>query len=59
MPRLLAVCTVHQLRSDAGPAGVTAIDKRAVDGDVKIGSFGVRGDVQADRQHHGGLEKAL
>ncbi|WP_260837682.1 MOSC domain-containing protein [Microbacterium sp. SLBN-146] len=59
MPRLLAICAVHRLRSDAGPVGVTAIDKRRIDGEAKIGAYGVRTDVQADRQHHGGLDKAL
>ncbi|GAA3003742.1 MOSC domain-containing protein [Microbacterium aurantiacum] len=59
MPRLLAVCAVRELRRDAGPMGVTAIDKTAQSGPVKIGSYGVRGDVQVDRKHHGGLDKAL
>ncbi len=58
MPHLVAVCVVHQLRPDSG-YGVTAIDKRAVSGKVRIGPYGVRGDVQADRRHHGGLDKAL
>jgi len=58
MPRLVAVCVVHQLRPDAGN-GVTAIDKRPVTGRVRIGRYGVRADVQADRKHHGGLDKAL
>lgn len=59
MPRLAAVCAVHQLRPDPGSNGVTAIDKRALDGSVRIGPYGVRGDVQASRKHHGGLDKAL
>ncbi len=59
MPRLLAVCVVHGLRPDAGSVGVTAIDKRPVEGPVRIGSYGVYADVQADRKHHGGLDKAL
>jgi len=59
MPHLLAVCAVHELRPDSGSVGVTAIDKRALDGPVKIGRYGVRGDVQASRKHHGGLDKAL
>ena len=59
MPRLLAVCVVHQLLPEAGSAGVTAIDKRPVPRGAKIGSFGVRGDVQVNRKHHGGLDKAL
>ncbi|WP_404433675.1 MOSC domain-containing protein [Microbacterium lacus] len=59
MPQLLAVCAVHQLRPEPGTVGVTAIDKRALAGAVKIGAYGVRGDVQASRKHHGGLDKAL
>lgn len=59
MPRLLAACVVHQLRSDAGTVGTTAIDKRPVDGPVKVKRLGLYADVQADRQHHGGDDKAL
>lgn len=59
MPRVLAVCAVRQLRPDAGSVGVTAIDKVAVDGAVRVGPYGVYADVQADRKHHGGLDKAL
>lgn len=59
MPRLLAVCAVRALRPDKGAIGVTAIDKRALDGAVKIGAYGAYSDVQASRKHHGGLDKAL
>lgn len=59
VPRLLAVCAVHALIPDAGTVGISAIDKRPVSGGVKIGSYGVYADVQADRKHHGGLDKAL
>lgn len=59
MPELLAVCVVHELRPDAGLVGVTAIDKRPVERAVKIGRYGARADVQADRKHHGGLDQAL
>ncbi len=59
MPQLLAVCVVHALRSDDSSVGVTAIDKRPTDDAVKIGPYGVRGDVQADRQSHGGLGAAI
>lgn len=59
MPRLIAVCAVRRLRPDPGSVGVTAIDKGPVDGSVKIGRYGVYADVQADRKHHGGLDKAL
>ncbi len=59
MPELLAVCVVHELHDDAGTVGTTAIDKRPQQHAVKIGPYGARGDVQADRKDHGGLEAAL
>ncbi|HCS61918.1 MAG TPA: MOSC domain-containing protein [Microbacterium sp.] len=57
--RVVAVCAVHQLRPDAGTIGTTAIDKRSVSGPVRVGAYGVYADVQADRKHHGGLDKAV
>lgn len=57
--RVIAVCAVHQLRPDAGTIGTTAIDKRAVTGEVRVGAYGVYADVQADRKNHGGLDKAV
>jgi MOSC domain-containing protein YiiM len=60
MPTVTAVCVVHQLIPDVGgPVGVTAIDKRATDEPVKVGAFGLRGDVQVDRKDHGGHDKAV
>ena len=59
MPSVTAVCIVHELRKDAGYFGVTAIDKRPVEGKVKVTRYGLRGDVQADRKHHGGIAQAL
>ena len=59
MALVTAVCVVNELRSDAGTFGVTAIDKRSVAEPVSVGPYGLRGDVQADRKHHGGFEKAL
>jgi MOSC domain-containing protein YiiM len=56
---VVAVCRVHQLVSDAGAVGVTAIDKRPVEGPVRIRRLGLRGDVQADRANHGGEDKAV
>jgi MOSC domain-containing protein YiiM len=58
MPSLLAACVVSVLRPDRGN-GVTAIDKRPVSHAVKVGRYGLFADVQADRKHHGGLDKAL
>lgn len=54
-----AVCVVHALTADEGRVGVTAIDKRSVDGPVEVRELGLRGDVQADREHHGGQWKAV
>jgi MOSC domain-containing protein YiiM len=54
-----SLCRVHALLADSGSVGTTGIDKRPVDGPVKIGEYGLYGDVQADRKHHGGLSKAV
>lgn len=59
MGELLAVCRVAELHADDGQVGVTAIDKRPVDGPVAVRDLGLWGDVQADRAHHGGPDKAL
>lgn len=53
-----AVCRVHALLPDRG-YGVTAIDKRPVAAGARIHSLGVFGDVQAERQHHGGVDQAV
>ena len=54
-----AVCTVQRLRPDAGPAGVSAIHKGAVDGPVEVSRTGIVTDEHGDRAHHGGTDKAL
>ena len=59
MASLLAACVVTRLHPDAGSVGTTAIDKQPVGGLVKIGRLGLYADVQADRKHHGGEEKAV
>lgn len=56
---VLAVCRVHALHPDPGTVGVTAIDKRPVDGPVRVRALGLYGDVQADRADHGGPDKAV
>ena len=56
---MLAVCRVHHLLEDPGSIGVTAIDKRPVDGPVRVHKLGLRGDIQANRIHHGGEDQAL
>lgn len=56
---LLAVCRVHALLPTKDSTGVTAIDKRATAGRVKVHRLGLTGDIQASRKHHGGPSKAL
>ena len=56
---LLAVCRVHALLPTKDSTGVTAIDKRAAEGPVKVHPLGLTGDVQASRKHHGGPSKAV
>lgn len=59
MAELLELCRVDKLIPDSGSIGVTAIDKRPVAGSLRVRPYGLYGDVQADRKHHGGLSKAL
>lgn len=56
---VLAVCRVHQLLPDEGSVGVTAIDKRPVEGPLKVHRLGLHGDIQASRIHHGGEDQAI
>ena len=56
---VLAICRVHQLVTTKTGFGVTAIDKRAVQGPVSFRKFGVFGDVQGDTEHHGGPDQAV
>lgn len=53
------MCVVRRLTPDPGSVGTTAIDKRPVEGPVKVRTLGLHGDVQADREHHGGPEQAV
>lgn len=58
--RLTAVCRVHRLRPEpSNPDGLTAIDKRPVDGAVEVGPLGLDGDRVCDLQNHGGEEQAV
>lgn len=57
--RIEAVCVVDRLHADSGSVGATAIDKRAVNGPVKVGELGLYADVQADRVNHGGADQAV
>ncbi len=43
----------------AGRLKRTAIDKRPVPGRAAVDRLGLIGDQQVDRQHHGGLDKAV
>ncbi|HJG52258.1 MAG TPA: MOSC domain-containing protein [Brachybacterium faecium] len=57
--RLAAVCTVAQLFPVAESGLMSGIDKRPADGPVRLLTHGVLGDVQGDREHHGGIFKAV
>jgi len=47
---------LRELEDDGGPTGIY---KTPVAGPVHLGREGLAGDVQADRRHHGGPERAL
>lgn len=57
---VLAVCVLHTER-DSGTRRVTrtAIDKRPVDGPVRVTTTGLVGDRVCDTEYHGGLFKAV
>lgn len=57
--RIGAVCTVAQLFEVRERSLMSGIDKRPVDGPVTLLTHGVLGDVQGDREHHGGIFKAV
>lgn len=57
--RIAAVCTVAQLFPVPERGLMSGIDKRVQEGPVRLLTHGVLGDVQGDREHHGGLFKAV
>ncbi|MCI9887368.1 MOSC domain-containing protein [Micrococcales bacterium 31B] len=58
-PTITAVCRVFQLQPDEGRVGATAIDKRPVEGAVRVTVHGLMGDTCLDHEHHGGADQAL
>lgn len=58
-PRAAAVCTVAELFPVPDRGLMSGIDKRPVDHPVRVLTHGVLGDVQGDREHHGGIFKAV
>jgi MOSC domain-containing protein YiiM len=57
---LSAVAVVHKLLATTwGEPLSTAIDKRPVEGRVRLQRLGLAGDVQCDRKHHGGEYAAV
>ena len=57
--RIAAVCTVAELFPVAASGLMSGIDKRPAPGPVRLLTHGVLGDVQGDREHHGGIFKAV
>lgn len=51
--------TIKQRIQADGKPWDTAIVKTAVAGPVSISATGIDGDQQADREHHGGVDKAI
>lgn len=58
-PRIAAVCTVAALFPVPERGLMSGIDKRPVDGPARVLTHGVLGDVHGDREHHGGIFKAV
>lgn len=56
---IAAVCTVAELFAVPERGLMSGIDKRPVPGPITLLTHGVLGDVQGDREHHGGIFKAV
>jgi len=59
LPRVTAVCVVHELLPGPKDVGRTAIDKRPVADGVEVGELGLAGDSVCDVENHGGAEQAV
>ena len=59
MPRILSVNTGRPKDASWAGLGYTSIDKRAVEGPVKVHRNGLVGDVVSDTKHHGGPDQAV
>lgn len=61
MAKVLSINVAAVIHEGAwtGSEGRTGIDKRSVDGLVKIANDAVAGDTVVDRKHHGGYDKAV
>src|SRR5690625_5482139 len=57
--RIAAVCTVAELFPVPERDLMSGIDKRPVQGPITLLPHGVLGDVQGDRENHGGIFKAV
>ena len=56
----VASLNVSRIRTGAGlPARGSGIDKRPVEGRVRLAAEGLDGDWQVDRRHHGGVDQAV
>jgi MOSC domain-containing protein YiiM len=56
----IQIGAIRQLPADQlGATWETAFIKAPVDGRLRVGARGLAGDAQADRENHGGPEKAL
>ncbi len=59
MPHIEAVCIVHEVLSDAGRIGQTAIDKRPQAQAIAVGPEGLAGDFSCAKEVHGGVDRAV
>lgn len=58
-PRIDAVCVAACVPTTHSTTGLSAIDKRPVDGPVLADVLGLAGDEQGDTKHHGGVDQAI
>jgi len=59
MPRVISVNVGRPQDAEWAGLGYTSMDKRAIDGAVKVHHSGLVGDVVSDTKHHGGRDQAV
>lgn len=59
MARVISVNAGRSRTADWAELGATSMDKRSVEGPVRVGRFGIESDSVTDTRHHGGPDQAV
>lgn len=59
MPRVLSVNVGRSRAAEWAELGATSMDKRSIEGPVRVGRLGIESDSVTDTRHHGGPDQAV